>query len=122
MTGVRFLFDEHVGRVFERTLRERGFEVEQAKDRFGEHTVDADLLHWCADNEWALITNNAKDFERLHTEIDHAGLLLFYDQSLPDEDPEGLARVVEAVVAQYGEDGLTNSLVDLGEWYAWIHD
>ena len=30
--GVRILLDEHVGRVFERVLRERGHEVDQAKD------------------------------------------------------------------------------------------
>lgn len=37
--GARILLDEHVGRVFERVLQERGHNVEQAKDRFGEHTV-----------------------------------------------------------------------------------
>lgn len=54
--------------------------------------------------------------------MDHDGLLLFHDQSLPDEDPEGLASTVEEVVAQYGNEGITNALVDLGEWYDWIHD
>lgn len=122
MTAVRFPLDERVGRVFERVLHERGFEVEQAKDRFGEHTVDGELLRWCADDDWSLITNNAKDFESLHREIDHAGLLLFHDQSLPDDDPEGLARTVEEVVAQYGNEGTTNAVVDLGERYDWIHD
>jgi uncharacterized Zn finger protein len=47
VTGVQLLLDEHVGRVFERMLRERGYDVEQAKDRFGEHTSDADLVSWC---------------------------------------------------------------------------
>jgi len=40
------LLDEHVGRVFEHVLDERGYEVEQAKDVFGELTEDTALLEW----------------------------------------------------------------------------
>lgn len=121
MTEPRVLLDEHVGRVFERVLRERGYDVEQAKDRFGERTTDADLLAWCLDNDVVLISNNAKDFGPLHRGTDHAGVLLYYDQSLPDDDPEGLARAVDAVFEQYGHDAVRNELVDLGEWYEWMH-
>jgi hypothetical protein len=73
VTSARLVLDEHVGRVFERLLRERGHDVEQAKDRFGEHTSDADLLEWCGENDAVLLTNNAKDFEPLHEEHEHAG-------------------------------------------------
>ena len=116
------LLDEHVGRVFERVLRERGFGVEQAKDRFGERTDDASLLRWCGDHDTVLVTNDAADFESLHREVDHAGLLIYRDQSLPDADPEGLARTVDAVFEQYGGSSLRNAVVDLGEWYAWLHE
>jgi hypothetical protein len=40
VTGDRILLDEHVGRIFERLLYERGYDVVQAKDQFGEHTDD----------------------------------------------------------------------------------
>jgi hypothetical protein len=63
------------------------------------------------------VTNNAKDFEPLHREHDPAGLLLHHDQTLPDEDPEGLARAVDEAFDQYGPAGIENELVDLGEWY-----
>ncbi|WP_136591962.1 DUF5615 family PIN-like protein [Salinigranum halophilum] len=122
MTSVQILLDEHVGRVFERLLRERGHTVEQAKDRFGEHTSDAELLRWCGESGTVLVTNNAKDFEPLHHEHDHAGILLYYDQKLPDADPEGLARTVDEVFTQYGTDSIENQLVDLGEWYDWLHE
>ena len=121
MTSVRILLDEHVGRVFEHVLCERGYEVDQAKDVFGEFTVDADLLEWCGDNGVVLISNNAKDFEPLHHEHDHAGILLYYDQSRPDSDPEGLARTVDEILTQYGADGICGELVDLGEWYDWLN-
>lgn len=63
--------------MFERVLSERGFRVKQAKDVFGELTRDAELLSWCGDHGAALVTNNVRDFEQLHREIDHAGLLLY---------------------------------------------
>lgn len=119
---VRFLLDEHVGRVFEHVLRERGYEVYQAKDEFGEQTEDTSLLQWCHDTGTILVTNNAVDFEPLHAEYSHAGLFLYRDQRLPDEDPEGLARTVTAVLGQYDEDELGNELIELGEWYDWLQE
>ena len=46
-----------------------------------------------------------------------AGILLYYEQALPDTDSEGLARTVDEVFNQYGTDGVKNELVDIGEWY-----
>ena len=122
MTGAQILLDEHVGRIFERLLRERGYDVIQAKDQFGEHTSDAELVKWCGNSGTVLVSNNAKDFEPLHTEYDHAGILLYYDQNLPDTDPEGLARTVDEVFSQYGTDEIENHLVDFGEWYEWLQE
>ena len=124
MTGTtaQLLLDEHVGRVFERVLSERGYEVEQAKDVFGEYTSDDELLEWCDEHSVVLLTNNARDFEALHHETEHAGILLYYEQHRPDVDPEGLARVVDEVLTQYGASEIANELVDLDEWYEWMHD
>lgn len=121
MTGARLLLDEHVGRLFERMLRERGYEVEQAKDRFGEHTSDPELLSWCRAQSVVLLTNDAKDFEPLYREHDHAGIFLYYDQTLPDIDPEGLAATIDTVFDQYETAAVRNELVDLDEWYDWFH-
>lgn len=118
----RVLLDEHVGRVFEHVLRDRGYDVIQAKDRFGERTTDRDLLRWSGQNDVPLISNNAKDFEPLHREEDHAGLLLYYEQSLPDDDPEGLARAVDAIRDQYGADALQNEIVALDTWYDYLQE
>ena len=116
---VKILCDEHVSRVFEQVLRERGYTVIQAKDKFG--TKDESLLRWCGENDTLLLSNNARDFEALHRSVKHAGVLLYYDTNLPDADPEGLARAVEAVIEQYGTTEITDEIVDIGEWYEWLH-
>ena len=79
-------------------------------------------MEWCDESGTLLVSNNAKDFEPLHNESDHAGILLYYDQNLPDTDPEGLARTVDEVFNQYGTTGIENHLVDLGEWDEWLHE
>lgn len=118
---VRFLLDEHVPRVFEHLLEQRSHEVDRAKDHFGERTVDPELLAWCADNAVVFVTNNAQDFERLHEAHHHHGLFIYRKQGLLATDPEGVARTVDTVLSQYGEDGLADELVELDEWYAWLH-
>ncbi|MFP4175449.1 MAG: DUF5615 family PIN-like protein [Halobacteriales archaeon] len=115
------MLDEHVSRVFETVLSQHGYEVCQAKDRFGEEMVDEVLLNWCHENRFLLLTNNAADFEELHEELDHEGIFLYRDQDLIDRDPEGTARAVEQAIEQYGVDGLENEVVTLDEWYDWLH-
>jgi hypothetical protein len=46
---------------------------------------------------------------------DHAGIFRYHNQSLPDDDPEGLARAVEEVIEQYERADLADSLVELDE-------
>ena len=94
----------------------------QAKDRFGERTTDTELLEWCAENTVVLVTNNAKDFEPLLGECDHAGVLLYHDQKRPDRNPEGLARTVDEISTQYGPGDLENEPVDLDEWVNWLQE
>ena len=84
------------------------------------YTSDVELIEWCAEHDVVLLTNNARDFEPLHREYDHAGLFLYHNQKLPDSDPEGLARTVDEVFDQYGANGIENQLVDLGEWHEWL--
>ncbi|MEF8775961.1 MAG: DUF5615 family PIN-like protein [Haloarculaceae archaeon] len=122
MSGKSILLDEHVGRVFERVLRERGYDVEQAKERFGEDTSDAELVEWCRETAVVLVTNDAIEFVTLHEDRDHAGILLYEEQHRPGTDPEGLARAVDEVFEQFGASELESELVHLDEWYGWVHE
>jgi hypothetical protein len=117
---VDFLLDEHVNRVFETALRNRGHDIRRAKDQFGENTDDDELLRWCSENGRVFITNDKRDFRPLHESTDHAGIFLYHDHTLPDDDPEGLSRTVDEILSQYGIEELDNQLVDLDAWYDWF--
>jgi len=52
--------------------------------------------------------------------MDHAGIFLYHDHTLPDTDPEGLSRTIDAICSQYGIEELDNQLVDLDAWYDWF--
>jgi len=39
-----------------------------------------------------------------------------------DKAGHDVERVVDEVFTQYGLDGVENQRVDLGEWYAWLHE
>ncbi len=32
------------------------------------------------------------------------------------------SRAVEVIIEQYGTDGVAEQLVDLSEWYLWLHE
>lgn len=117
---VTLLLDEHVSRVFESTLTDRGFDVQRAREALGESATDRALLEWCSDHEAVLISNNVRDFEAIHHSVDHFGVLLYRKQDLPDKDPEGLVRTVELVFQQYGRSEVQDQLVELDEWYEWL--
>ena len=121
-SAIRFLLDEHVSRVFETVLHERGYRVEQAKDVLGEGTNDEKLLRWCAKNNVLVISNNTTDFERLHPTIDHAGIFLYSETNLDYAEPEGIAQTVDIVIDQFGPDELANSIIYLEQWYNWINE
>lgn len=89
--GIRLLLDEHVGRVFERVLRERRHTVEQANDLFGERTKDTHLLECCGDNSIVLLSNNEKGFEPLHRECIVPGYSSTTVSTVRIQIPKGLS-------------------------------
>lgn len=121
-TSVRPLLDEHVSRAFQRVLEERGHDVLHATDRFGEHTVDEELLAWAGANDVVLCTNDTRDFQRLAERVEHVGLVLYRDQNRPDVDPEGLARALDVALEQYDREELVDEMIELDEWYEWLQE
>lgn len=93
MADLRLLTDEHVPSVAVTALRSEGFSVTTARDRFGERTVDPELLSSTGELHRTLLTND-RDFVRLHDDVDHAGIVMYTTQSLgPDQFVRGLTRM-----------------------------
>ena len=66
------LLDEHVPRILETTLAANGYETVRADDRFGERTVDAELLDWCRERGYVVLSNDRR-FIRLTDDRGHGG-------------------------------------------------
>lgn len=58
MSGLSFLADEHVPSVVVTTLRAHGYFVALAKERYGERTVDRELLEAGSADDRVLLTND----------------------------------------------------------------
>lgn len=74
------LVDEHVPRVVRTALVSSGYHTKQAAEQFGQETIDRELLEWCCDNDWVLLTNDKKDFNEIATGASHAGVFIYVDQ------------------------------------------
>jgi len=101
MSGaLRFLFDVGVGRAAESALRQAGHDVLAARER-DLSMQDEDMLRWAVEEGRILVTVDA-DLGKLalHSGLAHAGVLLL---RLEEASGAEKARVVRAVVDQYGE-------------------
>lgn len=112
MTRLAFCTDENVPRAFVTALESNGFDVLTAGEERGEHTVDTALLEWADSNDRVLVTND-RDFVTLDSEYDHAGIVVYTDQSLA---PGEFARAVRRIDRQLKPDDLRNELVWLDSW------
>lgn len=112
MPTLQLLTDEHVPSVAVTALRSEGFSVATARERFGERTVDPDLLHLTGDLERTLLTND-RDFVRLHGEFEHAGIVMYTTQSL---GPEAFVRGLTRMDAHLDPADLRNDLQWLERW------
>jgi predicted nuclease of predicted toxin-antitoxin system len=81
VSRIKLLLDEDVWLGLASALRDRGFDVVHVYEVQRGEMSDADQLAYAAQENRALLTHNAKDFERLAAEYffdahPHAGLIL----------------------------------------------
>ena len=117
--SVSFCTDEHVPSVFITTLRSNGYNVHKANTIFGEGTNDRQLLEHCAQKEYIFITHDKKDFSGPVSDgVDHAGIMIYTDPVLLRDDPEGVVRTVERVLAHYPPEELAGEQLWLDQWHS----
>lgn len=112
MARCSFAVDEHVPRAWVVALESNGFSVDALpRSRVGD-TDDPELLEWSSANERALITND-RDFREIDQYIEHAGILLYANQSL---DAGSFVRAVRRIDRQFSPSTLRNELVWIEDW------
>ena len=116
---MKLLLDEHYSPEIARQLRTRGQDVVAVAERADLVGLsDDELLRRMAQERWAIMTNNVKDFMPLATRTaqgadDHYGLLFTSDRSMPRRS-DAIGRVVDALDAflqrRRGEDSYRNQV------------
>lgn len=120
-------FDENMPQPMEGILRGMGYTVHTVDDADARAEDDSTHLRISSERGWVLITQNRRDFRRLHwlwktfynwsvLEIEHAGILTIYQQreDLNYEWSEAIHEFLE------GRDDLTGDMFmwrpSLGRW------
>lgn len=93
MGRLSFFADEHVPNVVVTALRSNEYTVDLAKDRFGEETIDEEILETATEEGRVLLTND-RDFVEHDSSVDHVGIVIYTTQSLPPgEFVRGIDRI-----------------------------
>lgn len=113
MSELRFHLDEDTeAHALVRALRDRGIDVTTSSEATLNEVGDEEQLIWAATQGRALVTYNAADFCRLHTEFvgtgrHHAGIVIAEQQRLPvGEMMRHLLRLRAALNAEAMRDRL----------------
>jgi hypothetical protein len=115
MSRLAFLADEHVPRVFLTTLRSSGYAVELAQDRYGQHSVDETIVEDCRDDGLVALTND-RDFVRLGTRRDHAGIVMYTDRNRLLDAPLEAVKAIDRTNRYYSPDTIANNIEWLENW------
>jgi predicted nuclease of predicted toxin-antitoxin system len=110
------LTDEHVPRVVITTLRSNGHKVVEANDVFGEATDDAQLLRYCSEHDYVLLTHDRDFAGALSESIDHTGIVVYSDANFLRDCPEDAVRALERVFRYYPPEDLSDEVVWLDQW------
>lgn len=112
MARIELCVDENVPDAYVTVLRSNGFTVIRAVAEHGKGTIDEELLEWCGENRYVLLTND-RDFVELDETATHAGLIVFTSQTLT---PGEVATALRRVDRQYTPEALDNGLIWLDNW------
>lgn len=115
MSEFAFLVDEHVPRVFTSVLQSAGFDVATVQERYGQESIDEQLLADCAEERRIVITND-RDFVRLAVNRNHAGIVMYTDRSLLLENPVTASESLATICRHYSPDEMANVVEWLDNW------
>jgi predicted nuclease of predicted toxin-antitoxin system len=117
---IRILLDEHVSPSLVGKLGDKGiFAVAVAHVGLSGAT-DANIWNYALENDFVVVTGNARDFIRLLNVEVHPGLIVLREGGLTrDEQWERIRPVIEHVLESSDDNYLVNKLVEISGADAW---
>lgn len=112
MARLPLFSDENVPRAFVSTLRSNGYRVETARERYGQNTVDSELLADCTSDGLVLLTND-RDFVERGEQTDHAGIIIYTNHALT---PGSFATGVRRIDRQFSPAEMVDNIEWLDQW------
>jgi predicted nuclease of predicted toxin-antitoxin system len=107
---VRFLIDECLHTSLVGVAERRGHEARHVNWLGLSGETDWNLMLRIVEEDFAFVTNNAKDFRRLYARQQlHAGLVIIVPFSTPDQQRE----LFDAVLDEIGPEELVNEVIEV---------
>lgn len=108
---MKFLIDECLHTSLVAVAEARGHEARHVTWLGLRGHMDWNLMRRIVDEDFTLVTNNARDFRRLYArEPIHAGLIIIVPQSAPEKQRELFDVVLERFVAN---EVLVNEVIEI---------
>ena len=116
MAALKIYLDEDVHPFVAHALRLRGWEVLTTVEAGRRTTSDLDQLTFAADNRYAILTYDTRDFPRLHSEWiaagkTHAGIIV-----ATQDDPRRNIRALLEFVNALSTEAMAGQLAYLSNW------
>ena len=106
-----WLIDECLSPKLADVAAKRSVEGAHATRRGLTSTPDPVIARWCVTNDFALVTNNARDFRRIYSSLDlHPGLVVILPEIVASEQVRLFALILDRVER---EPDLVNKLMEI---------
>ncbi len=108
---IRYLIDECLSPELAKSSFREGVEVVHVNFRGLTESSDPTIAKWCVAYDYALVTNNGKDFRPIYNRLDvHPGLIIF----LKNVDLKGQGRLFRIALDEIAAlPDLVNKLIEI---------
>jgi predicted nuclease of predicted toxin-antitoxin system len=117
---IRLLLDEHVSPSLVGKLGDKGLFAVAAAHVGLSGEPDEQIWHYALENDFVVVTSNARDFIRLLNVEVHPGLIVLRESGLTrDEQWDRIRPVIEHVLESSDDNFLVNKLVEISDVDEW---
>ena len=117
---IRLLLDEHISPSLVGKLGDKGVFAVAAVHVGLSGKPDEQIMNYALENDFVVVTSNARDFIRLLNVEVHPGLIVLRESGLTrDEQWERIRPVIEHVLRSSDDNLLVNKLVEISDGNKW---